>query len=171
MIFKVSKALAKVDFERWENKKGERQNKNKEYSCLVGILAERAVEIHLNKHRSHIIKQNIMNGIKERESGKFIGNGDIICKTELKDWKIEVKGITKGQNMGQITVYHTDKYVKENTDLVFFVEIKVYSEFAECNVYHIDSVDTIKNNKMRYCIAKNHYGDNCYTFKTTKKGQ
>lgn len=163
LLFKVSKALAKQDFENWNNKKGERQNKNKEYSCLVGILAERAAEKHLNYKRKEQIKENIMNGIKERETGKFIGNGDIICVTDKKDYKIECKGITKGQRRGQVTVYHIDKYEKEKVDFVFFIEVEIFADYAECNVYHVDTVENIKYNKEKYCISPNYYGQDCYT--------
>lgn len=163
-LFKISKILAENEAKRFDeiNKYKEKQCKNSFNSCFIGILSERAVQQYLQTTQANEIKELVMYGIKERNDKKFYNVGDIVIKTWTgKQYKTEVKGITKGQPRGQITTYHNDKYLKERVAKVVFVEVSYSVKFgrAECTVYLDEKPRDIKT----WNLKENRYNVKCHT--------
>lgn len=170
-LFKVSKLLAERDFNRWEKINANRKEKqcfNTFNSCFIGVLAERAAQFYLEEYKAKHIKDLIMYGIEERKQGKHFGLGDIVLSDYLgKNYKIECKGITKGQQRGQITVYHLNKYLKEKVALVLFVEVEYNLKFAvaNCEVY----LEAKPNEIKKWGLRPNKYKVECFTYEKGEK--
>ena len=157
-LFKISKLIAELDYENYTKKKGSGQNPNALRGCLVGVIGERAVFLYLNDRKYTDI---IPYGMRERETGKKDwNNADIHFKNKTgRECKAEVKTIRKGSPRGQITVIHGDKYLKEEIDAVFFVEIILFDKSADCTVYEILEPSKI----VALPVRNNFFGIACYT--------
>jgi hypothetical protein len=162
---------AKFDFYRWEtiNKaKKEKQCFNTIRSCRVGVFCEYAIQKHLiNQYREGIVSLNCYGRQERLKSIHFRSKPDIDIefyddkKQSLKQYKIEVKGISEGQPKGQILPYHAEKYNKNEFTHVAFCELKLDEKKLEAGV-EIYLIDTLKN-IVNYPLAKNKYGKDCYT--------
>lgn len=165
-LFRILDQLAYKEYKKWEtiNKnKGRKQCFNSPKSCIVGLLSEYAVKLYIKEQRNENMRKVILKAFKERTDKNFMSDCDLLVEMCDKEFKVEVKGITKGQFRGQITPYHVNKYKKLNTDVVFFVEVDFdyEKEEAECIIYLKTTPDEI----LKWNIEKNHYGKDCYTYK------
>lgn len=163
--FIMLEAEAKKDFYYWEtiNKaKKEKQCFNSIRSCRVGVFCEYSIQKHLLKTYGRELLGMVCYGRKERtKSIHFRSKPDIHIETKTKDFKIEIKGISEGQPKGQILTYHGDKYHKNEFTHVAFCEL-FYNEKAKKAVVEIYLIDQLKN-IIKYPIAKNKFGKECYT--------
>lgn len=165
VLFKTAKLTAKKEYDYWETvnaKKGRKQCFNTINSCMIGVLGEFAAKLHLEYKLQEELKYLILNGIEERKTGKYFAKSDITFqKEDRKDYNIEVKGITKGQQRGQILPYHNRKYKKNGVDFVFFIEIyyDMEKEYAECEVYLIEKPEDIE----KWQVQPNKFKKECYT--------
>lgn len=166
-LFRILKQLSYKEYEKWEsiNKgKGRKQCFNSPRSCIVGCLSEYAVKMYIREQQNNEIKDILLKAYKERGSKNYNADCDISVKSKEKDYKVEVKGITKGQFRGQITPYHANKYVKNGIDVVFFVEVDFdyETDTAECIIY----LKTTPNQILNWKLENNHYGKECYTYES-----
>lgn len=160
-------AIAKIEYEHWNTiKGGGLQNTNKHKSCLVGILSEVAAGMHLRKKGFNFVEER---GMRERlESFNYKADCDLLASNEFRQLKVEVKGITKGSQRGQITKYHAEKYIKNGIDLVIFCEVEYLKDkTAEVDVYLCAKASDIVN----WDIEPNTYGKDCYTYEKYLKGE
>lgn len=162
---------AKFDFYRWEaiNKaKKEKQCFNSIRSCRVGVFCENAIQKHLlNKYNSSIVSLNCYGKQERLKSIHFRSKPDIDIEfysdktSSIKNFKIEIKGISAGQPKGQILTYHADKYNNNKFTHVAFCELFFNEENKEASV-KIYLIDQLKN-IVKYPIAKNKFYKDCYT--------
>lgn len=171
--FKILMKIADQENKYWADKKGfkEKQCKNSLHSCRVGILSEFAAKVHLNNVYSSSIISLKSYGLFERINSKsYRMKPDLkinIFNSEdkIKEFNIEIKGIKKGQQRGQVLTEHVDKYIKNNFSHVVFCEVdfKVNEENLEgeanIEIYLIDKLININN----YPESKNKYYKNCRT--------
>lgn len=172
--FNILMKIADTEYQYWENVNKNRKQKqcfNSKQSCRIGILSEFAAKIHLmnSYEKDDIIKLDCA-GIEERVKNIHHRNKadielNIIKKDKIKEYKIEIKGIKKGQPRGQILIDHAHKYNDKNYTHVIFCEVdfkineKTLLGEANINIYLIDQIKEIIN----YPIAKNLYYKYCYT--------
>jgi hypothetical protein len=164
--FKTLMTIAQLEYEYWEKvnaKKKEKQCFNSLNACRIGILSEAAVKAHLmSVYSEELISINLY-GLKERLKEKhFYNKPDIHLETYSKDLHIEVKGITKGQQRGQILKFHGDNYKKKGITDVAFCEVNynLKEGSATVEIYLINKINKVVN----YPISKNKFNVDCYTF-------
>lgn len=172
--FNILMKIADVEYEYWENVNKKRKQKqcfNSKQSCRIGILSEFASKIHLmNSYDSKDIIKLDCAGLEERINSIHYRNKadielNVIKKDKIKEYKIEIKGIKKGQPKSQILVDHALKYSDKNYTHVIFCEVdfkineKTLDGEAIVEIYLIDQIKNIIN----YPTAKNLYYKYCFT--------
>ncbi len=157
--------IANKDFLHWEAKKsGQKQCFNTFNSCMVGVLAEATVAKYAKdvygKTQGFSIRKW---GMSERTQSKpFYSKPDIEVNLPDYTFNIEVKGITFGQQKGQILPYHISKYIKAGVNMVVFVEVlyDLNQETASCEIYCKESPRVIAKT---WEMLPNKYNKTCHT--------
>lgn len=158
-------ALATKDFEHWEKKRGgRRQCTNTMKGCISGVASEFASIMYIKQQLNEQGYEFEIKpwGLMERRDGKRYNQPDIVVDIKDKGFiGVEVKSVNKGYPKGQITPYHTDKYIKDKIFKVFFVEVfhNTVEKTIEATVYISASPKNIKDWKTK----TNCYGNVCYT--------
>ncbi len=158
--FKELESIAKKEFTKFKKRKcKEKQCSNTLRGCLVGIIGEEAAAMFITEQAGNGLERISQLGMKERTTPRYKARCDIACKVGDKHYAYEVKSINKGSVRGQITPYHLSKYASNKIDAVIFVEVTLFDEYAECEVYLHASPKEIKGwNKVN-----NMFGTCCYT--------
>jgi hypothetical protein len=154
----IFKKLALKEKEFWDIKNQDKdmsfkQAGNTVKSCLNGILGEFIAKLHIykNNHPSYILDY----GILERQTGKILNKGDIVFDNK----KVEVKAVRSYQPHGQILIYHAKKYIEENVDYVYFVDLNEKNNGIYGYVYLIATPQEI----LKWPLEYNLKNKLCYT--------
>ncbi len=163
--FKKFLDIAEKDFHQWEAKRtGQKQCFNTINACVVGVFAEATVSKYAKQKYKGYENFSVRNwGMSERTQNKqFYSKPDI--EVQLKDYtfKIEVKGSSSHNTGLQILPYHINKYIKNDVNVVVFVEVDYdrYNSVASCKIICKESPKIIAK---EWEMKRNAFGKSCYT--------
>lgn len=152
----VIEKAAKSSYEAFERKAhaGRRQCKNTLDGCRMGFMSELAVMLYLKQLNIQATSEDLLHYANDTK----LSNSEYDIIAPQGNW--QVKSVRPHQYHYQLTEYHLNTYIKNNSDGIWFVEIDLINYTA--SIYGYADPLHIKEQAEQ---EENHYGALCYTAK------